>query len=120
MEGVKREEEGGGGVDEGVLGQCWWRGGAAGPLCFIFPESSLKTADTWCRIPLSVGGGGGRKHHTVCDQHTFRTRHSATQKAAEKEDNFEDAGRPTPPHAGTGKPQTLLSPECLSAPWETG
>lgn len=45
-----------------------------GPLCFIFLESSLKTTDTWYRIPLRVGEGGrafAREHHTVCDKHAY-------------------------------------------------
>lgn len=49
------------------------------PLCFIFFESSLKTADTWYRIPLKREGGWGswpalRENTTlsVINTHTHR------------------------------------------------
>lgn len=47
-------------------------GGPMRPLCFIFLESSLKTADTWYRIPLKWEGGGcsASEHHTVTNTHT--------------------------------------------------
>lgn len=55
--GVREGEEGARRV---VLGE-WGCGGTVRPLCFsffsffFFLESSLKTADTWYRIPLTVG-----------------------------------------------------------------
>lgn len=58
-------------------GEVVGRRGTVRPLCFIFLESSLKTADTWYRIPPHSGrrrrrrrAGFAREHHTVCDKHT--------------------------------------------------
>lgn len=85
-------------------------------LCALFfLESSLKTADTWYRIPLRVQGRGdnSREHYTVINtqmgMHTLgkETEHSATQRAAETEGNFEGADRPTPRHVNTRNLQTI-------------
>lgn len=40
------------------------------PLCIIFLESSLKTTETWYRIPLTLGVEGRREGHTHARTHT--------------------------------------------------
>lgn len=89
MEGVSEEEE------EGVLGECLGGrqrrcvcvcGGTMRPLCFIFLESSLKTADTWYKGGVVAGGHTAinTRTHTerkgVCEADTHPYKKAAEEK----------------------------------------
>lgn len=71
--------------------------------------------------PRSGGkGGDASSENTLTHMHTCRkeTEHSSTQKAAQKDGNFEEAGRPTPRHVGMRKLLniTQIPPSSMGTP----